>query len=46
MNLNDITGKIILDSVLQDAYNDAGDNLNSKVNGEFIILKAGSNKFE
>ncbi|WP_373898821.1 distal tail protein Dit [Haloimpatiens sp. FM7315] len=44
--LNDITGKIILDSVIQDAYNDAEDNLNSKVNGEFITLKTGSNKFE
>ena len=46
INLNDITGKIILDSVIQDAYNDAGDNLNSKINGEFIKLKTGSNKFE
>lgn len=46
VNLNDITGKIILDSVIQDAYNDAGDNLNSKVNGELITLKTGSNKFE
>jgi len=46
VTLNDITGKIILDSVLQDAYNDGGDNLNSKVNGEFITLKTGSNKFE
>lgn len=46
VNLNDITGKIILDSVLQDAYNDASENLNNKVNGEFIILKTGSNKFE
>lgn len=46
VNLNDITGKIILDSVLKDAYNDAGDNLNSKVNGDFITLKTGSNKFD
>jgi len=46
VNLNDITGKIILDSVIQDAYNDAGDNLNSKVNGDFILLRTGSNKFE
>lgn len=46
VNLNDITGEIILDSVIQDAYNDAGDNLNSKVNGEFITLKTGTNKFE
>ncbi|WP_163195589.1 distal tail protein Dit [Clostridium thermarum] len=46
VDLNDITGKIILDSVIQDAYNDAGDNLNSKVNGDFITLKTGSNKFD
>ena len=46
INLTDIQGMIILDSIIQDAYNDAGDNLNNKVNGEFIILKTGANKFE
>lgn len=46
IDLNDIVGKIILNSVIQDAYNDAGDNLNSKMNGEFIYLGIGSSKFE
>lgn len=46
IDLNDIAGKIILNSVIQDAYNDAGDNLNSKINGEFIYLGLGSSKFE
>lgn len=46
VDLTDISGKIILNSIIQDAYNEAGDNLNSKVNGDFIILKTGSNKFE
>jgi predicted phage tail component-like protein len=46
VGLNDISGKNILDSVIQDAYNDAGDNLNSKVSGDFILLGQASNKFE
>jgi predicted phage tail component-like protein len=46
IDLNDIVGKIILNSVIQDAYNDVGDNLNGKMNGEFIYLGLGSTKFE
>lgn len=45
INLVNITEKIILDSVIQDAYNDLGDNLNNKVSGDFFKLKTGLNKF-
>lgn len=41
-----LTDKIILNSVMQDAYDDLGKNLNSSVKGEFIYLKPGSNLFE
>lgn len=46
VKITGMTGKLILDSVLQDAYNDVGDNLNTKIDGDFIFLKPGSNKFE
>lgn len=46
INLMNINDKIILNSVIQDSYNDLGENLNNKVKGEFIILTPGSNKFE
>lgn len=45
INLVNITEKIVLDSVIQDAYNDSGDNLNNKVSGDFSRLKTGLNKF-
>lgn len=46
VSITGLAGKIILDSFLQDAYSDTGENLNTKVNGEFVTLKPGSNKFE
>lgn len=46
VNILGMTGKLILDSVLQDAYDDSGSNLNSKVNGDFIYLNPGANKVE
>lgn len=46
INLMNINDKIILNSVIQDSYNDLGENLNNKVKGEFINLTPGSNKFE
>lgn len=46
VNLTSISGKIILNSVIQDSYNDLGENLNNKVKGEFIYLIPGSNKIE
>ncbi len=38
--------KIILNTVMKDAYDDLGKNLNNSVKGEFIYLKPGSNLFE
>lgn len=46
VNLTNIKDKIILNSVIQDSYNDEGENLNNKVKGESIYLMPGSNKFE
>lgn len=46
IKLSDITEKITLNSVIQDAYSDTGDNLNNKINGDFVILKTGFNRFE
>jgi len=43
MQLKGISNKINLNSILQDAYDDALGNLNSKVTGEYFILPAGSN---
>lgn len=46
VNLTNIKDKIILNSVIQDSYNDLGENLNNKVKGEFIYLNPGSNRVE
>lgn len=43
MQLKAVSSKIILNSILQDAYDDALGNLNSKVTGEYFILPVGSN---
>lgn len=43
MVLSGISGKIILNSALQDAYDDALNNLNGKVSGEYFKLPVGSN---
>lgn len=46
ISLTNINEKITLNSIIQDSYNDLGENLNNKVKGEFIYLIPGSNKFE
>ncbi|MGC8718392.1 MAG: distal tail protein Dit [Thermodesulforhabdaceae bacterium] len=43
MQLKGISNKIILNSVLQDAYDDNLTNLNLKVTGEYFVLPVGSN---
>jgi predicted phage tail component-like protein len=43
ISLFDVTEKIIVNSEIQDCYNDAGDNLNEKMVGEFIKIKPGNN---
>lgn len=43
MKLQGVSSKIILNSVLQDAYDDTLNNLNPKVTGEYFILPVGSN---
>lgn len=43
VKLKGITNHIILDSLQQNAYSDSGENLNSKVTGEFPILYVGDN---
>lgn len=43
LQLKGISNKIILNSILQDAYDDALGNLNSKVTGEYFVLPVGSN---
>lgn len=44
--LKGIAGSIILDSVLQDAYDSEGNNLNHQMMGEFIRFKTGDNHIE
>lgn len=43
LSLVRISDKIILNSVLQDAYNDKLENQNSNVQGEFIVFQVGQN---
>lgn len=43
IGLNGVEGKIILNSEIQDCYDDAMNNLNSKMAGEFPLLKTGEN---
>ncbi|WP_333861422.1 hypothetical protein [Clostridium sp.] len=35
-----------MNSVIQDCYDDGGNNLNSKMTGEFLKLKSGENTIE
>lgn len=42
--LSDINSKIILNSILQDAYDENLKNLNMKVSGEFLKIKVGLNQ--
>lgn len=46
VKLSNIEDKIILNSIIQDCYNDSGENLNNNVKGEFIYLQPGPNTFE
>lgn len=46
ISLKGIPGKIILNSVIQDCYDDAGNNLNGSMTGEFLKLKPGENIIE
>lgn len=41
-----VTEKVIVNSVIQDCYDDAGNNLNGKMIGEFLKLKPGENIIE
>lgn len=41
-----ITEKVIVNSVIQDCYDDSGNNLNGKMSGEFLKLKPGENIIE
>ncbi|SKA99755.1 putative phage tail component, N-terminal domain-containing protein [Caloramator quimbayensis] len=46
LKINSFQNKIIIDSILYDCYDDDFNNLNSKVDGNFPILKVGSNIIE
>lgn len=46
ISLKGITEKIIVNSVIQDCYDDAGNNLNSKMSGGFLKLNPGENTIE
>jgi predicted phage tail component-like protein len=43
LQLTGINGHIIIDTFLQDCYDDNGSNLNNKMNGEFPILNVSDN---
>lgn len=43
INFNNINGKIIVDSIIKDCYDDTGNNLNSRMSGEFLKLSPGEN---
>ena len=46
VELKSVTSQMIINSVLQDAYDEAGNSLNSKMTGEFITLDVGMNQIE
>lgn len=46
ISLKGISNKIIINSVIQDCYDDEGNNLNGKMSGEFLKLKSGENIIE
>lgn len=46
ISFKDVTEKIIVNSVIQDCYDDAGNNLNGKMTGKFPKLKPGENIIE
>lgn len=41
-----IVEKVIVNSVIQDCYDDVGNNLNGKMSGEFLKMKSGENIIE
>lgn len=46
ISLKDVSEKIIVNSVIQDCYDDAGNNLNGNMSGEFLKMKSGENIIE
>lgn len=46
ISLKGVSEKIIVDSVIQDCYDDAGNNLNGNMSGEFLKMKPGENIIE
>jgi predicted phage tail component-like protein len=46
ISLKGVSEKIIVDSVIQDCYDDLGDNLNGSMSGEFLKMKPGENIIE
>ena len=46
ISLKGISEKVIVNSVIQDCYDDAGDNLNGNMSGEFLKMKPGENIIE
>lgn len=46
IELLDVTGKIIINSEIEDCYDDVFNNLNSKMIGHFPILKTGQNTIQ
>lgn len=46
VSIKGITEKVILNSIIQDCYDDKGNNLNGKMSGEFLKLKPGENIIE
>ncbi|MHC6181067.1 distal tail protein Dit [Clostridium sp. JNZ X4-2] len=46
ISLKGVSEKIIVDSVIQDCYDGAGNNLNGSMSGEFLKMKSGENIIE
>ena len=46
ISLKGISEKVIVNSVIQDCYDDAGNNLNGKMSGEFLKMKPSENIIE
>jgi len=46
IELKDLTSKIILNTALQDAYDENGNSMNSKMIGEFITFVPGNNQIQ
>jgi putative phage tail component, N-terminal domain len=46
ISLKEVSEKVIINSAIKDCYDDAGNNLNGKMTGEFLKLKPGENIIE